>query len=201
MHVIQLIWVKSQRCSCLVTWFFYQMIAKPGDKKAAPSWPDPYQDDVMIYFTNCISQDLCTWSMLCWVLIYFVELFSKSFAAPSLNMWLIMTSCPCQINERDNLQNFSLCCHCSANGIWICLTCYSSQQSGQLWHRNQYWGHPSYSLWLNKYHKGIIIKDVLLCIKTNLTDLNKSKISIPLPSKTVKTCCIYVYFIRVYSFN
>ena len=34
-------WVRSQRCGCLVTWFCYQMIAKPGNKTAAPSWPDP----------------------------------------------------------------------------------------------------------------------------------------------------------------
>ena len=35
------IWVRSRRCGCLVTWFCYQMIAKPGNKTAAPSWPDP----------------------------------------------------------------------------------------------------------------------------------------------------------------
>ena len=37
-HVI---WIRSRRCGCLVTWFCYQMIAKPGNKTAAPSWPDP----------------------------------------------------------------------------------------------------------------------------------------------------------------
>ena len=31
------IWVRSRRCGCLVTWFCYQMIAKPGNKTAAPS--------------------------------------------------------------------------------------------------------------------------------------------------------------------
>ena len=36
------IWIRSQRCGCLVTWFCYQMIAKPDNKTAAPSWPDPY---------------------------------------------------------------------------------------------------------------------------------------------------------------
>ena len=35
-------WVKSCRCGCLVTWFCYQLIAKPGNKTAALSWPDPY---------------------------------------------------------------------------------------------------------------------------------------------------------------
>ena len=36
------IWVRSQNCGCLVTWFCYQLIAKPGNKTAAVSWPDPY---------------------------------------------------------------------------------------------------------------------------------------------------------------
>ena len=34
--------VRSRRCGCLVTWFCYQLIAKPGNETAAPSWPDPY---------------------------------------------------------------------------------------------------------------------------------------------------------------
>ena len=36
------IWVRSWYCSCFVTWFCYQLIAKPGNKTAAVSWPDPY---------------------------------------------------------------------------------------------------------------------------------------------------------------
>ena len=37
------IWVSSWRCACLVTWFCYQMIAKPGNNTGPPSsWPDPY---------------------------------------------------------------------------------------------------------------------------------------------------------------
>ena len=41
----QCIWVRSQNCGCLVTWFCYQLIAKPGNKTAAVSWPDPYEND------------------------------------------------------------------------------------------------------------------------------------------------------------
>ena len=37
------IWVKTRICGCLVTWFCYQMIAKPGNKTATPLWPDTYQ--------------------------------------------------------------------------------------------------------------------------------------------------------------
>ena len=42
--IMDYIWVRSQRCGCLVTWFCYQMIAKPGNKTDAPSWPDPYYE-------------------------------------------------------------------------------------------------------------------------------------------------------------
>ena len=37
-----MIWVRSGRCGCLVTWFCYQLIAKPGHKRASVLWPDPY---------------------------------------------------------------------------------------------------------------------------------------------------------------
>ena len=36
------IWVRSRNCSYLVTWFCYQLIAKPGNKTATVPWPDPY---------------------------------------------------------------------------------------------------------------------------------------------------------------
>ena len=39
------IWVRSRNCGCLVTWFCYQLIAKPGNKTATVLWPDQY-----IYF-------------------------------------------------------------------------------------------------------------------------------------------------------
>ena len=35
-------WVRSPNCVCLVTWFCYQLIAKPDNKSAAVSWPNPY---------------------------------------------------------------------------------------------------------------------------------------------------------------
>ena len=36
------IWIRSRNCSCLVTWFGYQLIAKPGNKTAIVPWPNPY---------------------------------------------------------------------------------------------------------------------------------------------------------------
>ena len=34
--------VRWRRCGCLVTWFCYHLIAKPGNKTVASSWPDPF---------------------------------------------------------------------------------------------------------------------------------------------------------------
>ena len=36
------IWVRSRRFACLVTWFCYHLIAKPGNKTGEPPWPDAY---------------------------------------------------------------------------------------------------------------------------------------------------------------
>ena len=36
------IWVRSRNCGCLVTWFCYLLIAKPGNKTDTVPWPDPY---------------------------------------------------------------------------------------------------------------------------------------------------------------
>ena len=41
-YSICMIWVRSRNCGCLVTWFCYPLIAKPGNKAATVSWPDPY---------------------------------------------------------------------------------------------------------------------------------------------------------------
>ena len=36
------IWMRSRNWGCLVPWFCYQLIAKPGNKTAAVPWPHPY---------------------------------------------------------------------------------------------------------------------------------------------------------------
>ena len=45
-HWIQFSWRRMiwgrWRCGCLVSWFCYHLIAKPGNKAAAPLQPDPY---------------------------------------------------------------------------------------------------------------------------------------------------------------
>ena len=45
---IRCIWVGSQNCGCLVTWFCYHLIAKPGNKTAAVPWPDPSHVTVLV---------------------------------------------------------------------------------------------------------------------------------------------------------
>ena len=44
-------WVRSWRSGCLATWFCYQLIAKPGNKNAAPPWPDPYVETNEVCFS------------------------------------------------------------------------------------------------------------------------------------------------------
>ena len=41
-YTLTYIWVRSGNCGCLVTWFCYQLIAKPGIKTATVPWLDPY---------------------------------------------------------------------------------------------------------------------------------------------------------------
>ena len=53
--ICECMWVRSRNCGCLVTWFCYQLIAKPGNKKAAVSWPDPC---VNVYWNWCIVQTI-----------------------------------------------------------------------------------------------------------------------------------------------
>ena len=48
-HTRKCIWIRSRNCGCLVTWFCYQLIAKPGNKTATVSWPDPFQNVICKY--------------------------------------------------------------------------------------------------------------------------------------------------------
>ena len=52
------IWVRSRNCGCLVTCFCYQLIAKPGIKTAAVSWPDPYER----FESWSITENLPSWN-------------------------------------------------------------------------------------------------------------------------------------------
>ena len=70
---IKCIWARSQNCGCLVTWFCYQLIAKPGNKTDAVSWPDLY---TLYIFLQEDSAGL-TWEPL-WMPIHFdVSLWRK----------------------------------------------------------------------------------------------------------------------------
>ena len=57
--IIHWIWVSSRKCSCLVTWFCCHLIAKSGNKTAAPSWSDPYDVDGLVQdYSNSIANTL-----------------------------------------------------------------------------------------------------------------------------------------------
>ena len=63
-------WVRSRNCGCLVTWFCYQLIAKPGNKPAAVSWPDPHDVKNAVFkyiFTNAMLRISCE-TALRWIL-------------------------------------------------------------------------------------------------------------------------------------
>ena len=52
-------WVGSRNCGCLVAWFCYQFMAKPGSRTAAVPWPDPYV--FTVYMTHRLSVYILYW--------------------------------------------------------------------------------------------------------------------------------------------
>ena len=68
------IWVRSRRCVCLVTWFCYQLIAKPGNKTAAPTWPDPCSDISPDSFLRPRIYPVLIRSWLCLDIYFFLDL-------------------------------------------------------------------------------------------------------------------------------
>ena len=61
------IWVRSWNCGCVVTWFYYPLIAKPGNNTAAVSWPDPFSF-ILTKLLNQIRNMWVVWDamMLMW---------------------------------------------------------------------------------------------------------------------------------------
>ena len=59
-------WVRLRKCGCLVTWFCYQLIAKPGNKRAAVPWLDPYASSWLkiFIFSWKFHWNLFPWNML-----------------------------------------------------------------------------------------------------------------------------------------
>ena len=73
------IWVSSRNCGCLVTWFCYQLIAKPGYKTVTVSWTDPKNLKIRQHKTHCKICPL-TWAVdlviLFWVYQFVIFLMS-----------------------------------------------------------------------------------------------------------------------------
>ena len=72
------IWVRSRNRGSLVTWFCYQMIAKPGNKIATVSWPEPYMKYIFMYivFVNYIYQILL--SLFFIIIFIFISLITMN---------------------------------------------------------------------------------------------------------------------------
>ena len=101
------IWVRSRKCGCLVTWFCYQLIAKPGNKTAAVSWPHPYEHHPRCFsLVPCHGFDpigLCMLAIVCIVWI-------SNYGLPKLA--LISKQTP------------SLCQNVDCWWCWNCGTCW-----------------------------------------------------------------------------
>ena len=82
-HHSQVIWIRSLRCVCLVNWFCYQLIAKPGNKTDTLPWPDPLYCTqikihmVMINYTAC-NINACQINIIDMVIEYQLQKWYKS---------------------------------------------------------------------------------------------------------------------------
>ena len=62
--ITTIIWIRSRRWTCLVTFFCYHLIAKPGNKVGTPLWLDKYQQASNItawLFSIKVTYQLSTW--------------------------------------------------------------------------------------------------------------------------------------------
>ena len=82
--------VRSWRGGCLVTWFCYNLITKPRNKTATPSWPDPY--DCIQCPCYHISKKWWLYMCLCMakllpgpVMTYFICIISNKFSGIWIN--------------------------------------------------------------------------------------------------------------------
>ena len=102
-HNGNIIWVRSRNCDCLVTWFCYQLIAKPGNKTAAVPWPDPYSKWHYLWLIL-----LTHWLLACWIGLgnWSIYLHFISFVDTRLQNFAFLCSFPYNICY---FYYFSLC--------------------------------------------------------------------------------------------
>ena len=89
----RMLWVSSRRCGCVVTWFCYQLIAKPGNKTAVPSWPNPYCNDHQVVITDTIRGTVYEADINCWVHdpddgCFNVDPWRHDFGGKFLSVWV-----------------------------------------------------------------------------------------------------------------
>ena len=97
------IWFRSRRCGCLVTWFCYQLIAKPGNKTAwaTPLWPETYD--------HCYQT--CHWVNGC---------FQSAMDCHVLTTWSYLVSCFCLSSQY----LFLVACT-----VFLCILYYKSRKT------------------------------------------------------------------------
>ena len=85
------IWVRSWNFGCLVTWFCYQLIAKPGNKTATVSWPDP-----SLHWHGTSSWNLSSWKL---------KMCSPYISLP----WLLVTWQCKRTGHHQSFASYDLC--------------------------------------------------------------------------------------------
>ena len=99
------IWARSWNCGCLVAWFCYQFIAKPGNKTAAVPWPDPYEIHLyrlkscsrVVVLISCLKEIATAYQWMC-----------------DCHKWTIFLSRSC-------LTHLPLAPHIYASVNWVCI--------------------------------------------------------------------------------
>ena len=105
------IWVTSWRWCCLVTWFCYHLIAKPGNETAAPSCPDSYKGCL------CDCYTITWWPCYC-------SLDSSLFGLPpSSGISPLSSPQPITIlwTDGSGIADVLGSGHCHPGLLWLCL--------------------------------------------------------------------------------
>ena len=108
-------WVRSWNCDCPVTWFCYQLIAKPGNRTTTVPWPDPYTLHCFTAFVLLLKKVI---NALRFCVIPLSQLLSDSHSCMSI-LW---THTCCLQNMTD--QTIALKCSNGSLDMTISLTPY-----------------------------------------------------------------------------
>ena len=117
------LWVRSRNCDCLVTWFCYQLIAKPGNKRATVSWPDPYASGTPLTLVRSHLSARITYQAACWTFVVFfvadiINKIEKHQSLPTRFVCYIMTGYICALTQQISYVMNETLFHCNSP-IWM----------------------------------------------------------------------------------